>query len=85
MPFFSPNLTSVLEMLTANVENMLFASIGKTLETGVVPMHYTVIISIVRRQSNSDSRKFVSNVGSTLVRLLISTWECIIFVISSFH
>ena len=61
-------------MLTASVENLLVTSIGRTLETNVVPTHYTVIISIVRRQSNSDSRMLVSNVGSTLVRLLISAW-----------
>ena len=61
-------------MLTASVENMLVASIDTTLETGVVPTQYIVIISTVRQQSDSDSRKLVSNVGSTLVRLLISAW-----------
>ena len=30
---------------------MLVTSIGTTLETGVVPTQYTVIISTVRRQS----------------------------------
>ena len=38
-------------MLTANVQNMLVTSIGRTLETGVVPTQYIVIISTVRRQS----------------------------------
>ena len=61
-------------MLTASVENMLVTSIDTTLETGVVPTQYIVIISTVRRQSDSDGRKLVSNVGSTLVRLLISAW-----------
>ena len=59
-------------MLTASVENMLVTSIDTTLETGVVPTQYNVIISTVRRQSDSDSWKLVSNVGSTVVRLLIS-------------
>ena len=61
-------------MLTASVENMLVISIDTTLETGVVPTQYIVIISTIRRQSDSDSRKLVSNVGSTLFRLLISAW-----------
>ena len=61
-------------MLTASVENMLVTSIDTTLETGVVPTQYIVIISTVRQHSDSDSRKLVSNVGSTLVRLLISAW-----------
>ena len=38
-------------MLTASVENMLITSIDTTLETGVVPTQYIVIISTVRRQS----------------------------------
>ena len=38
-------------MLTASVENMLVTSINTTLETGVVPTQYIVIISTVRRQS----------------------------------
>ena len=38
-------------MLTASVKNMLVTSISTTLETGVVPTQYTVIISTVRRQS----------------------------------
>ena len=54
-------------MLTASVKNMLVTSIDTTLETGIVPTQYIVIISTVRRQSDSDSRKLVSNVGSTLV------------------
>ena len=56
-------------MLTASVENMLVTSIDTTLETGVIhiPTRYIVLISTVRRQSDSDSQKMVSNVGSTLV------------------
>ena len=61
-------------MLTASVENMLVTSIDTTLETGVVPTQYIVIISTVRRQSDSVSLKLVSNIGSTWVRLLISAW-----------
>ena len=59
-------------MLTASVENMLVNSIDTTLETGVVQTEYNVIISTVRRQSDSNCRKLVSNVGSTLVQLFIS-------------
>ena len=40
-------------MLRASVKNMLVTSIDTTLETGVVPTQYIVIISTVRRQSNS--------------------------------
>ena len=61
-------------MLAASVENIFVTSIGRRLETGVVPTQYIVIISIVRQQSDSDGRKLVSNVGSTLVRSLISAW-----------
>ena len=61
-------------MFAVNVENILVTSIGRTLETSVVRTQYIIIISTVRRQSNSDSRKLVSSVGSTLVRLLISAW-----------
>ena len=38
-------------MLTAIVENMFVTSIGTTLENGVVPTQYIVIISTVRQQS----------------------------------
>ena len=38
-------------MLTASVENMLVTSINTTLETGVVPTQYIVIISTVGQQS----------------------------------
>ena len=65
-------------MLTASVGNMLITSIDTTLETGVVATQYIVIISTIRRQSDSNSRKLVSNVGSTLVRLLISAWVVIL-------
>ena len=73
------NQYHILEMLTASVENMLVTSIDTTLETGVVPTQYIVIISTVRRQSDFDSRKLVSNVVSTLVRLLISAWVLSVF------
>ena len=59
-------------MLIVSVKNMLVTSIDITLETVFVPTKYIVIISNVRRQSDFDSRKLASNVGSTLVRLLIS-------------
>ena len=57
-------------MLTASVENMLVTSTRTMLEPGFVPMQYIVIISTVHL-----SRKLVSSVGSTLVRLLISAWD----------
>ena len=47
-------------MLTDSVENMWVTSIDTTLETGAVPTQYIVIISTVRRQSDSDIRKLVS-------------------------
>ena len=77
-------------MLTASVGNMFVTSIDTTLETGIVPTQYIVIISTVRRQSVSDSRKLVSSIGSTLVQLLISAWvpsSCKQFgpVFTSFH
>ena len=59
-------------MLIVSVKNMLVTSIDITLETVFVPTKYIVIISNVRRQSDFDSRKLAYNVGSTLVRLLIS-------------
>ena len=62
-------------MLRASVKNMLVTSIDITLETCVVPTKYIVIISTVRRQLDFDSRKLASNVGSMLVRLLISAWD----------
>ena len=52
-------------MLTAGVENMLVISIVTTMETGVVPTQYIVIISTV------------SSVGSTLFQLLISAWAAL--------
>ena len=72
-------------MLRASVENMLVTSIDTTLETGVVPTQYIVIISTVRRQSDSDSRKLASNVGSTLARLLISAWVLSIFNVHCYN
>ena len=49
-------------MLTASVENMLVTSIDTTLETGVVPMQYIIIISTVRRQSEVGIQRW-TNVG----------------------
>ena len=40
-----------LEMLIASVENMFVTSIDTTLNIGVVPTQYIVIILTVRRQS----------------------------------
>ena len=46
-------------MLIANIENMLGTSIVGTLETGVVPTQYIVIISIVRRQSEVGIQRWI--------------------------
>ena len=46
-------------MLPASVENMLVTSIDTTLETGVVPTQYIVIISTVRRQSEVGIQRWV--------------------------
>ena len=46
-------------MLTTSVENMLVTSIDTTLETGVVPMQYIVIISSVRRQSEDGIQRWI--------------------------
>ena len=46
-------------MLTANVGNMFVTSIATTLETGVVPTQYIVIISTVRRQSEVDIQRWI--------------------------
>ena len=46
-------------MLTATVENMLVTSIDTTLETGVVPTQYIVIISTVRRQSEVGFQRWI--------------------------
>ena len=54
-------------MLTANVENMLVTSISRTLETGVVPTQYIVILSTVRRQSANGIQRWF-NVFFFLVR-----------------
>ena len=50
-------------MLTASVENMLVTSIDTTLETGVVPTQYNVIVSTVRRQSEVGIQRWI-DVGS---------------------
>ena len=55
-------ITSILEMLTACVENMLITSIDTTLETGVVPSQFIVIISTVHRQSKVGIQHLI-NVG----------------------
>ena len=46
-------------MLTASVENMLVISIDTTLETGVVPTQYIVIISTVRQQSEVGIQRWI--------------------------
>ena len=46
-------------MLTASVENMLVISIDTTLETGVVPTQYIVIISTVPRQSEVGIQRWI--------------------------
>ena len=46
-------------MLTANVENMLVTSIGRTTETGVVPTQCIVIISTVHRQSEVGIQRWI--------------------------
>ena len=46
-------------MLTANVENMLVTSIGRTLETDVVPTQYILIISTVRQQSEVGIQRWI--------------------------
>ena len=49
-------------MLIANVGNMLVNSIGRTLETGVVPTQYIVIILTFRWQSEAGIQHWI-NVG----------------------
>ena len=49
-------------MLTASVANMLVTSIDTTLDTGVVPTQYILIISTVRRQSEVGIQCWI-NVG----------------------
>ena len=46
-------------MLSANLENMLVTSIGRSLETGVVPTQYIVIVSTVRRQSEVSIQRWI--------------------------
>ena len=46
-------------MLTSNVENMSVTSIGRTLETSVVPTQYIMIISTVRRQSEVSIQRWI--------------------------
>ena len=46
-------------MLTASVKNMLVTSIDTTLETGIVPTQYIVIISTVRRQSQIGIQRWI--------------------------
>ena len=47
-------------MLTASVENMRVISIDTTLEIGVVPTQYIVIISTVRRQSEVGIQRLIA-------------------------
>ena len=46
-------------MLTASFENMLVTSIDRTLETGVVPTQYIVIISTIRRNSEVGIQRWI--------------------------
>ena len=46
-------------MLIANVVNILVTSIGRTLETGVVPTQYIVIISTVHRHSEGGIQHWI--------------------------
>ena len=46
-------------MLTAGVENMLVTRIDTTLETGVVPTQYIVVILTVRRQSEVGIQRWI--------------------------
>ena len=46
-------------MLTASVKNMLVTSIDTTLETGVLPTQYIVIISTVRRQLEVGIQRWI--------------------------
>ena len=58
-------------MLIANVGNMLVNSIGRTLETGVVPKQYIVLISTVRRQSEVGIQRCI-DVGLIVNFYLVS-------------
>ena len=60
-------------MLTASVENMLVTSIDTTLETGVVPTQYIVIISTVRRQSEVGIQRWI-DVGP-IVNFCLGSYE----------
>ena len=42
-----------------SVESMLVTSIDKTLETGIVPMQYIVVILTVRRQSEVGIQRWI--------------------------
>ena len=70
-------MTSVLEILTARVENMLVTSTGTTLETGVVSTQYIVIISTVRRQSEVDIQRWI-DVGPNINFCLVTDYYNII-------
>ena len=59
-------------MLTASVKNILVTSIDTTLETGVVPTQYIVIISTVRRQSEVGIQRWI-DVGPIINFCLGST------------
>ena len=61
-------------MLTASVENMLVTSIDTTLETGVVPTQYIVIISTVHRQSEVDIQCWI-DVGPIVNFCLGRVWS----------
>ena len=46
-------------MLTSNIKNILVASIGRTLDIGVVPTEYIVVISTVLRQSEVGIQRWI--------------------------
>ena len=59
-------------MLTTSVKNMLVTSIDTTLETGVVPAQYILIISTFRRQSEVGIHCWIG-VGP-IVNFFLGTW-----------
>ena len=67
-------ITSILEMLTANVENMLVTSIDTTLGTGVVPTQYIIIISTGFPESEVGIQRWI-NVGP-IVNFCLGNANC---------
>ena len=65
-------------MLTSSVANILVTSIDITLETGVVPTQYIVIISTVRRQSEVGIQRWI-DVGPIVNFCLGWDWKGVVF------